>query len=203
VDPADEAVAGLARALGVAACHGPVDDVLSRYVLAAREQRADVVVRITADCPLVDPRLIDRVVGRLLRDEADYASNILPPTYPDGYDVEAFTMACLTRIDAEATLAYEREHVTPRVREHPDAYRIATVRCRRDLSAIRLTVDVPGDLVRIASVLCASQGSALPGLGAVLNQLATTGELSRQAGLPQRDERYLAQRLAALEELRT
>jgi len=195
--PGDDAVATMAESLGAAAVRGPEEDVLARFVIAAREHHADVVVRITADCPLLDPRIVDRVVHALRRDDADYACNIVPPTYPDGYDVEAFTAACLARMDSEATLAYEREHVTPRAREHPNRYRVAMVRCRRDLSAVRLTVDVPADLDRIAAILTALPSDPPPGLGAVLAHLQRTPSLSMQKGLPQRDERYLAQRSAA------
>jgi len=193
----DDAVAALAQSLGAAVVRGPEDDVLSRFVIAWRAHRADIVVRVTADCPLLDPRMIDRVVRALLRSGADYAGNVTPPTYPDGYDVEAFTAACLARMDAEATLPYEREHVTPRAREHPDDYRPTAVRCRRDLSALRLTVDVPADLRRIAAILAALHAEPPPGLGAVLAHVARTPSLVEGAGLPHRDERYIAQRLAA------
>ena len=195
--PGDDAVVDLARALGVAAVRGPEEDVLSRFVIAARQHGADVVVRVTADCPLLDPRLVDRVVAALLRSGADYACNLEPATYPDGYDVEAFTVACLARMDREAVLDYEREHVTPRAREHSHEYRTATVRCRRDWSALRLTVDVPADLDRVAAILAALPDDPPPGLGAVLAQVARTPSAASPDGLPQRDERYVAQRDAA------
>ena len=132
---------------------GSVGDVLSRYVLAAREHNADVIVRITGDCPLIDPAIIDTVVAARAIQDADYANNVEPPTFPEGYDTEALTLACLQRLDAEATRPYEREHVTARVREHPDDFRVAHVACERDLSWMRLTVDVPADLVHVAAVL--------------------------------------------------
>jgi len=169
--PGDDRVEALARSLGMAVTRGSETDVLGRYAPAAREHRADVVVRVTADCPLLDPRLIDRVVRALLREDAEYAGNVTPPTYPDGYDVEALTAACLGRLDAEASLPHEREHVTLRARDHPGSFRTATVRCRRDLSGIRLTVDVPDDLVRIRAVLGGMPADPPPGLGAVLARL--------------------------------
>ena len=193
----DDAVYDLARALRVGVTRGPEDDVLSRYVLAARDHNADILVRITGDCPLLDPRLIDRVVRALVRNDADYASNICPPSYPDGYDVEAFTVECLMRMDSAARLPYEREHVTPRARENRDEYRCATVRCRRDLSSIRLTVDVPEDLRRIEAVLATLPPDPPPGLGAVLANLAGTAHAAGSAGTHGRDERYHAQRRAS------
>lgn len=167
----DDLVAALASALGVATVRGPEDDVLTRYCVAAEEHRADIVVRITADCPLVDARLIDRVVWRLRVDQADYASNVMPPTYPDGYDVEALTRSCLNRLDVQATNVRHREHVTLRLREGPDGFRIARVMSRRDLSALRLTLDRPDDLRLLRSVYSRLQDPDRAGLGAVLTAL--------------------------------
>jgi spore coat polysaccharide biosynthesis protein SpsF (cytidylyltransferase family) len=196
LEPDDDEVASLALESGAAVTRGSADDVLSRYVLAAREHGADVVVRVTADCPLLDPAILDAVVRARLANTADYASNIAPPTYPDGYDVEAFTAACLSRLDAEATLPYEREHVTVRVREHRDDFHTAHVTCERDLSWMRLTVDVPADLERVARLLASIPSSPAPDLNAVV--AAVERDPTLQGGeLPKRDERYLAQRDAA------
>ena len=120
-------MAALATASGAGVTRGPVEDVLSRFVQAASEHGADVVVRITADCPLVDPAVIDRVVRARADEDAEYAGNVEPPTYPDGYDVEVLTAACLARLDREAVLPHEREHVTARVREHPGEFRAINV----------------------------------------------------------------------------
>ena len=164
----DDPVASLALACGAQVTRGPEHDVLARYLLAAREHRADVIVRITADCPLVDPAIVDLVIGARAGIDADYASNVAPPTFPDGYDVEALTAACLRRIDREAVLPYEREHVTVRVREHLDEYRTAQVRNERDLSWMRLTVDLPEDLERIARLLTRLPASPPPSLAQVV-----------------------------------
>ncbi|MBJ7596050.1 MAG: glycosyltransferase family protein [Candidatus Dormibacteraeota bacterium] len=193
----DDAVAALAGQCRVAVTRGPVDDVLSRFVLAATQQAADVVVRITADCPLVDPAVVDQVVEARALQGADYASNVEPATYPDGYDVEVFTVACLERLDHEAVLPHEREHVTARVREHPDEFRAVRVAWDRDLSSIRLTVDVPEDLERVAAVLAALPKAPPPNVAAVVAYLAGRPDLGRGQGLPERDERYRAQRDAA------
>lgn len=197
VDPADDAVASLAAASGASVTRGPIDDVLSRFVLAARDHGADVVVRITADCPLVDPEVVDEVVRARAEGDVEYAGNVDPPTYPDGYDVEVMTIACLERLDREALLVYEREHVTARVRERPDEYSRANVTWDRDASSIRLTVDVPEDLQRVAAVLAALPPSPAPGVSAVVAHVESSGQ---QARLPERDERYRAQRDAALHE---
>jgi spore coat polysaccharide biosynthesis protein SpsF (cytidylyltransferase family) len=197
LDSADDEVASLAEACGAGVTRGSTDDVLSRYLLAAREHGADVVVRITADCPLVDPAIVDAVVRAREAGGADYSSNVEPPTYPQGYDVETITLRCLERVDVAATLAYEREHVTVRVREHLDDYRTAFVVHNRDLSWMRLTVDIPADLVRIARLLAELPASPPPDLAAIVAGFERDPLLHDQAGLPLRNERYLAQRDAA------
>lgn len=189
----DDDVATLARRSGALVTRGPEDDVLTRYLLAAREHEADVIVRITADCPLVDPAIVDRVIRARADEHADYASNVAPATYPDGYDVETLTVECLFRVDREATLAYEREHVTVRVREHLDDYRTAQVLNDRDLSWMRLTVDLPEDLDRIARLLAALPVTPPPGLAAVV--AAYERDPAVHAGpLPPRNQRWHAQR---------
>jgi spore coat polysaccharide biosynthesis protein SpsF (cytidylyltransferase family) len=197
VEPADDLIVDLAHACGALVTRGSVTDVLSRYRLAAEEHRADVVIRVTSDCPLVDPDVVDRLVRLRESAGADYASNELPPTFPQGYDVEVLSFACLRRLDAEATVDYHREHVTARLREHAGEYRTANLLNDRDLSDIRLTVDVPADLDRIRTILAALQPEAMPNLSAVVAYFDSDRSLWDQSGLPARDERYRAQRDAA------
>jgi spore coat polysaccharide biosynthesis protein SpsF len=192
----DDDVASLAITSGANVTRGPEDDVLSRYLLAVREHGAGVIVRITADCPLVDPAIIDLVIRARAAEGADYASNVAPATYPDGYDVETLTAECLFRIDREATLAYEREHVTVRVREHLDDYRTAQVRNDRDLSWMRLTVDFPEDLDRIARLLATLPATPPPGLAEVVAAYERDPAL-HASPLPPRDQRWHPQRDAA------
>lgn len=198
VEAADDAVASVAAAAGAMVTRGSADDVLGRFLLAAHEHRADVVVRITADCPLVDPDVVDEVARRRAEQGAEYAGNVAPATYPDGYDVEVMTIACLERLDREAVAPYEREHVTARIREHPGEYSTVNVVRDPDVSSVRLTVDVPADLERVAAVLAALPASPPPGLAAVLGSLDSRANLADQSGLPRRDERYRAQREAML-----
>jgi spore coat polysaccharide biosynthesis protein SpsF (cytidylyltransferase family) len=195
--PIDDEVAILARASGAGVTRGPEDDVLIRYVMAAREHDADVIVRITADCPLTDPDVVDSVIHARNAHDAYYASNVEPPTFPEGYDCEVFTHACLTRIDGEATLAYEREHVTVRVREHLGEFQTAHVAHEPDLSWMRLTVDVAADLERISRLLDSLPLSPPPDLAAVVAAFQRDPSFSDQSGLPLRNERYRAQREAA------
>ena len=151
----DDPVVTLADASQVACFRGSEDDVLSRYVGAARQARADVVVRVTADCPLIDPAVIDDVV-RSLEEPAvicDYASNVLDRTYPRGLDTEAMFADVLFRLGRLARSAAAREHVTHYLaRERPDLFIRRSVRDAEDNSDLRWTVDTPDDLVTIRRI---------------------------------------------------
>lgn len=141
----DDPIAALCAQLGVPCHRGSEQDVLSRYADAARLYGADVVVRITADCPLIDPALIDQLIETYEEGDSDYVSNMLPPTWPYGMAVEVFSAAALAQAHAEATQAAEREHVTPFLYWHPERYRLRNVASPVDLSRHRWTVDTPED----------------------------------------------------------
>ncbi len=144
---ADDAIAALARESGWALWRGSETDLLERYVEAAQANAADVVVRITSDCPLIDPELVDEVVRALSTTGADYASNTLEPrTYPRGLDVEAMTTAALQRASAEDTDPTWREHATPYIYRHPELFRLTRVASPEDHSDHRWCVDTSEDL---------------------------------------------------------
>jgi spore coat polysaccharide biosynthesis protein SpsF len=148
-DASDEPVALLARQADVRVFRGATEDVLLRFVGAAREARADVVVRVTADCPLIDPEVCDRVISELLghSSECDYASNVMRRTFPRGLDTEAMFWDVLLRIDRLARSTPAREHVTivPRS-ERPALFLCRDVVDATDNSDLRWTVDTPDDL---------------------------------------------------------
>ena len=146
----DDPIAALCAQLGVPCHRGSEHDVLSRYADAARLQGADVVVRITSDCPLIDPALIDQVIATHEEGDSDYVSNMLPPTWPYGMAVEVFSAAALAQAHAEATQAAEREHVTPFLYWHPERYRLRNVASPVDLSQHRWTVDTPEDYALVS-----------------------------------------------------
>ncbi|HIF58267.1 MAG TPA: aminotransferase class III-fold pyridoxal phosphate-dependent enzyme [Rhodospirillales bacterium] len=130
---------------------GDEDDVLGRYFQAAKEAQADVIVRVTGDCPLVDPALVDKAIMEFKKVGADYLSNISPPTYPDGLDIEVFTFAALQRSAQEAEEAFEREHVTPYMRKG-EGFKRASMSNDKDLSNLRWTVDEQVDLDVVSTV---------------------------------------------------
>jgi spore coat polysaccharide biosynthesis protein SpsF len=150
--PADDPVAELAGRLGVRVHRGPEDDVLTRYADAARSARADLVVRLTADCPLLDPEATDAVVAALeaRRSACDYASNVLERHLPRGLDTEALWRDVLERADRLATSRPAREHVTSFIHtERPDLFALHAVRGGEDAADLRWTVDTPEDLAMV------------------------------------------------------
>jgi len=150
-DPRNTPLAEHVRSLGYACETGSENDVLDRYVQAAEAHGADVVVRITGDCPLVDPQLVDDCIRQFKVNRRDYFSNIAPPSYPDGLDIEVVTLAALQRARRESDKAYDHEHVTPYVRES-GLFSVASVQNDVDLSERRWTVDDPEDFEVITKV---------------------------------------------------
>lgn len=154
-EPADEPVARLCAERGWACSRGSETDVLDRYVQAARTFSADAIVRITADCPVIDPGLLDDAVGRFLaqQPELDYLANFLPQrTFPRGLDTEVVRRDALERCHAEARDPASREHVTAFLYQHPEQFRLAGMTCDQDYSGHRWTVDTPEDLALIERI---------------------------------------------------
>jgi spore coat polysaccharide biosynthesis protein SpsF len=145
----DEAIVELCDRENIECYRGSENDVLDRYYQAARQAGSspdDAIIRVTGDCPLLDPEVLDQVVNFFWENGVDYASNINPPTFPDGLDVEIFKYEALERAWREASLTSEREHVTPYLRNHPEIFSQANYSNAIDLSQLRLTVDEPEDL---------------------------------------------------------
>ncbi len=147
--PDDDRVEAVAQAAGVVCVRGPEHDVLARFALALRSNPADTVVRLTADCPLIDPEVVNELIEVFRRTGADYASNTLVRTYPVGLDAEVLTAAALKTADREAADPVEREHVTPFIYRRPAHFRLAALRQDRLLSHERWTVDTADDLDRV------------------------------------------------------
>ncbi|MEM1689053.1 MAG: glycosyltransferase family protein [Candidatus Hadarchaeales archaeon] len=142
----DDEIVKIAEQCRVKTFRGSEDDVLDRYYRAAKEFKADVVVRITADCPLIDPEIVDKTVEFFLKGDFDYVSNTVRPTFPDGLDVEVFSFDALKKAWENATKLSEREHVTPYIRKHPEKFKIGSFEAEHDLSHLRWTVDREEDL---------------------------------------------------------
>ncbi len=155
VNADDDPVVDLARKLGIGSFRGSEPDVLSRFVGAAWQAKADVVVRVTGDCPLIDPGVVDRVVNELTRNaaECDYASNVLTRTYPRGLDTEAFFWDTLLRMDRLGRSTDAREHVTLGPRSHcPHLFLTRSVEDSTNNGDLRWTVDTPQDLEMVRAL---------------------------------------------------
>ena len=152
-DPSDDPLAEHLQAEGVGVFRGPLADVLARFAGATdRFGPAEHVVRLTADCPLTDWRVLDLVVRRHFEHGNDYTSNDLIRTFPHGLDVEIVRAEVLALADREATLPAEREHVTPFVYNRPDRFRLGCVTQAVDRSAERWTVDTANDFAFVRRV---------------------------------------------------
>lgn len=148
----DDGVAGLCERLGVDCYRGSLDDVLDRFYHAALRSEPDHVMRLTGDCPLTDPAILDALVELYLAGGFDYSSNVEERTYPDGLDAEIFRRDLLERAWREATSPYEREHVTPFMRQAVPGSRRGSLTDRVDRSDMRWTVDFPEDFAFVSRV---------------------------------------------------
>ena len=155
-DPSDNTIASACISMGVACTRGSLQDVLDRYYQAATTSQADVVVRLTGDCPLIDPVLIDDVIRALHENQADFACNRLPPpfqrTYPIGLDVEACTFAALETAWRNAKEKHEREHVMPYLYATPGRFKVVQLNHSEDLGQLRWTLDTPQDLLLLRRI---------------------------------------------------
>lgn len=141
----DNEIEALCGDLGVTCYRGALDDVLDRVYLAAKNHSPEHVVRLTGDCPLADPALIDALIAFHCEGGYDYSSNTLTPTWPDGLDAEVCRFSALESAWQEAQGAAVREHVTPFLYNHPERFRMGDFRNSVDLSSLRWTVDEPED----------------------------------------------------------
>lgn len=175
-DPADARLVDVARAQNVDSYAGSESDVLDRYIHAARQYGADTVVRITADCPLLDPEASGRVVARFMRGDVDYASNVHPRCVPDGMDTEVCSMRALEAAWRDARGPEEREHVTPYIWGNPAKFRVTGIGEDPTLAKVRLTVDYQADLDLVRAIYARFRPdervtAGVPRILAVLNGL--------------------------------
>jgi spore coat polysaccharide biosynthesis protein SpsF (cytidylyltransferase family) len=186
-DASDDALADAVSAAGLPVFRGSLDDVLDRYAAAAAASNAGEIVRLTGDCPLIDPDVIDAVVAARRSAGTDYASNIAPPTFPDGMDVECFSRATLERAHAQATRGPEREHVTLWMRRDDVGLRHANHTGLIDASALRLTVDYADDLALVRRLLQRLPADGLFDLFDILRVLSAEAGL-RTLNMHERNE---------------
>lgn len=174
--PPSEHLAVIARRAGAECFFGSESDVLSRYAGAARQVGADTVLRVTSDCPLIDPIICEAVLALRREQDLEYVANNMPPSFPHGLDCEAMTYAALDRADRAATDPYDREHVTPWLRRNGSRGNFAADRA--GLENLRWTLDYPEDLEFFRAIFAAADEDQLSSMDGVLTVLQATPHLS-------------------------
>ncbi|OES46060.1 cytidylyltransferase domain-containing protein [Domibacillus iocasae] len=155
VKDGDQPIVDFCQEKGISYYRGSEQDVLARYVETARKYSAEVIVRLTSDCPIIDPQVIDQTVGHFLvqRESIDYVSNTIKRTFPRGMDTEVFAFQALQRAHQEAILERDREHVTAYIYTNPDLFRIQGIENKNDYSHYRWTVDTEEDFELISLII--------------------------------------------------
>ncbi len=167
-EPESDEICAIARHTGASCYKGSMDDVLDRFYQAVKNEKANFIVRITSDCPLIDPELMDDVIRFTINNKLDYCTNALSETFPDGVDVEVFTFNALEIAWKEAKMNSEREHVTPFIWKNSSIkngsrFKSEHFRYEKDYSKIRITVDEEADLILLEK-LVSTLGSDKPWL---------------------------------------
>lgn len=155
IKESEQPLVALCEKLGLDYYRGSEQDVLSRYYEAAKKYDVDVIVRLTSDCPIIDPVVIDTVVNHFLNNQSsvDYVSNTLERTYPRGLDTEVFSFAALNKASKEAVLPRDKEHVTAYFYTNPDLFKLQSVKNEHDYGSYRWTVDTEEDFELIQLLL--------------------------------------------------
>jgi spore coat polysaccharide biosynthesis protein SpsF (cytidylyltransferase family) len=151
-NPRDNKIIELIKKLNINFFRGSENNVLERFYQAAKKYNADIVVRITSDCPLVDPKLVDKFLLNFLKSNYDYYSNILPRTFPDGLDVEIFSFKTLENARKNCYSKFDLEHVTPFMLRSKKLKK-GNFNLRNDLSTIRITLDTHKDLIFLRRIV--------------------------------------------------
>ena len=177
--PEDKQIVDLCKKLNIDVFCGSLENVLDRFYQAAVRFKPDHIVRLTGDCPLIDPKVVDSMVQLYLGKGCDYGTNCMPPTYPDGLDAEVFTFKALEEAHHEAVLPSHLEHISLFFEEQPERFKIANLACSSDLSGFRWTVDEPKDF-EFVKIIFESLYPANPlfGMENVLNLLKKNSELA-------------------------
>ncbi|MFE0013687.1 cytidylyltransferase domain-containing protein [Mesorhizobium sp. NPDC059054] len=189
-NPEDDAVADIGQNAGIDVYRGDLEDVLDRFYRAAEPFAPSHVVRLTGDCPLTDPGIIDAVTRFAVDGNYDYASNTIRPTFPDGLDVEVATFEALHTAWREATTKSDREHVMPFLHRQAERFKLGNYENEKDLSALRWTVDEPADFAFVEAIYqvlypakpAFDSGDILAYLGANLSLEALNSGFMRNEG---------------------
>jgi len=152
INKKDDIIENFCKENGIFYYRGDEEDVLKRYYETAKIYNANKIVRITSDCPLIDPEIVDIVIKEHIKDKVDYTSNTIERTFPRGLDTEVFNFETLKKTNELAKEKYQREHVTIFIYENPHLFKIKNVRNFKDLSDLRWTVDEEKDLIFVREI---------------------------------------------------
>jgi glutamate-1-semialdehyde 2,1-aminomutase len=167
-NPNDKKIINICKKLGISYFSGSENDVLDRFYNVAKKYKAANILRITGDCPLIDFQIVDEVISNFFFKDVDYASNISPPTFPDGLDVEIFKFSALKNAFEESKKNFEREHVTPFIINNKK-FKKFNLQNYKDLSSIRLTLDEKEDLILIEKIINNFKNNLYFNLNDILN----------------------------------
>lgn len=200
-NPKDLKIVSLCKKLKVQAFRGSEDDVLDRFYQCAKAEKADVVIRITSDCPLLDPEIVVQGLKKILSQKVDYLSNALKRTYPRGLDFEIFTFQALEKAWREGKESTDREHVTPYIYSHPEIFKIGHLVNPTNYSDYRLTVDTQIDLELVRRIFKALGGNGkVFGLKDIVRFLEKNPELGKiNSEVVQKDKHLQEEALKRLE----
>jgi spore coat polysaccharide biosynthesis protein SpsF (cytidylyltransferase family) len=187
----DQALLDIAEAEGIIGFAGDTNDVLNRHYQSALQISADPIIRITGDCPVIDPYLVEEMLQFFLKNNFDYVSNIHPATYPDGLDAEIFSFQTLEKTTLNAKLKSEREHVTPYMENNPELFKTYNFENNEDLSHIRLTVDQKEDLELIQKIYSMMAPKNNFGFNEILDLISNNPEIFKINSKYKRNEGYL------------
>lgn len=148
----DDVIVNFCESKGIKCFRGSVNDVLDRYHKCAKKFSINTIIRITSDCPLMDPQVVDDVIDFYLKNSYDYVNNFYKRTYPYGNDVEIFSLKVLEKVWEKATKPFEREHVTPYIYNNPDEFSLGWIENKENLSEFHWTVDRKEDLIFVQKI---------------------------------------------------
>jgi|SaaInlStandDraft_2_1057019.scaffolds.fasta_scaffold20927_3 spore coat polysaccharide biosynthesis protein SpsF len=175
----DEIFLKIAQENGVFGFQGSEKDLLDRHYSCAKKFNADPIIRITSDCPLIDPCLVEKMLQVFLKKNYDYVTNREPPTYPDGLDTEIFSFSALKKADKFSKMSSEREHVNPYIVKNPKKFKIFNYENKKDLSHLRWTVDEKQDLKFVRQIYSRMKPKTLFSTNAILKILAKEPDLQK------------------------
>lgn len=187
----DKTLLRLAKKYQILGYSGEINDVLSRFYHCAIEFDADPIIRITGDCPMIDSKIIDKLLDVYQKNNYDYVTNTLPPTFPDGLDVEIFSFSALEKAFKNAKLKSEREHVTPYIRNNRKIFKIFNFVNDENLSHFRWTVDEKKDLKLVRKIYSLMKPNENFNYKQILKIISKNPSLTKINNEIQRNEGYL------------